>query len=214
MPCVDRLDVLARDHAADDLVHELIAGALLAGLELMMAWPYWPLPPVWRMWRPLPSAAPADRLPIGDLRLADVGRDLELADHAVDEHVEVKLAHAGDERLGRLLVRLDAEGRVLLREALEGDRQLVLVGLRLGLDVDLDDRLGEGHRLQDDRVVRVGEGVPREGVLEPDRGGDVTGEDLVDLLAVVGVHLEDAPDALPLVLGRVDTYEPALNVPE
>ena len=36
----------------------------------------------------------ADRLAVGDLRLADVGGDLELADHPVDEHVEVQLAHA------------------------------------------------------------------------------------------------------------------------
>ena len=122
----------------------------------MTAWPYWPLPPVWRTWRPLPSRRAADRLAVGDLRLADVGGDLELAHHAVDEHVEVQLAHAGDERLARLRVGLDAEGRVLLGQSLEGDGQLVLVGLGLGLDLDLDDRLGEGHRLEDDRVVGVG----------------------------------------------------------
>ena len=54
---VDRLDVLARDRAADDLVDELVAGALLGGSSWMTAWPYWPLPPVWRTKRPLPSAA-------------------------------------------------------------------------------------------------------------------------------------------------------------
>ena len=81
-------------------------------------------------------------------------------------------------------------------EALEGERQLVLVGLGLRLDLDLDDRLGERDRLEDDRVVRVGQRVAGEGVLETDGGGDVAGVDLVDLLAVVGVHLEDAPDAL------------------
>ena len=96
-----------------------------------------------------------------------------------------------------LLVGLDAEGRVLLGEALERDAELVLVGLGLGLDLDLDDRLGEGHRLEDDGVLRVAQRVAGEGVLEADRGGDVAGEDLFDLLAVVGVHLEDAPDALP-----------------
>ncbi len=54
-----------------------------------------------------PSVAlgrPPDRLAVGDLRLADVGRHLELADHAVDEDVEVELAHAGDEGLAALLV--------------------------------------------------------------------------------------------------------------
>ena len=102
-----------------------------------------------------------------------------------------------------LRVGLDPEGRVLLGQALQGERELVLVGLRLRLDLDLDDRLGEGHRLEDDRVVRVGQGVAGEGVLEADRGGDVAGVDDVDLLAVVGVHLEDAADPLALVLDRV-----------
>ena len=82
--------------------------------------------------------------------------------------------------------------------------ELVLVGLRLGLDLDLDDRLREGHRLEDDRVVGIGQRVAREGVLEADRGRDVARVDLVDLLAVVGVELDDAPDALLLVLGGVE----------
>ena len=72
---------------------------------------------------PVALGRAADGLAVGDLRLADVGRDLELADHAVDEHVEVQLAHAGDQRLAGLLVGLDAEGRVLLGEALERDRR-------------------------------------------------------------------------------------------
>ena len=145
----------------------------------------------------------ADRLPIGDARPADVGRDLELADHAVDEDVQVQLAHAGDAGLAALLVRVDAEGGVFLGQALEGDGQLVLVGLGLGLDGDFDDRLREDDRLEDDRVLRIAQGVAGEGVLEPDRGGDVAGVDGLDLLAVVGVHLEDAADPLLLALGRV-----------
>ena len=138
----------------------------------------------------------ADRLAVRDLRPADVGGDLELADHAVDDHVQVQLAHAGDERLAALRVGLDAEGRILLGQALQGDAHLVLVGLRLRLDRDLDDRLGEGDRLEQDRVLGVAQGVAGEGVLEADDRGDVAGVDLVDLLAVVGVHLEDAADAL------------------
>ena len=41
----------------------------------------------------------ADRLAIRDLRLADARLDAELALHAVDEDLEVQLAHAGDDRL-------------------------------------------------------------------------------------------------------------------
>ena len=51
--------------------------------------------------------------------------------------------------------------------------------------------------------VRVAERVAGGGVLEADGGDDVAGEDGVLVLAVVGVHLQDAADALLAVLGRV-----------
>ena len=101
----------------------------------------------------------------------------------------MQLAHAGDEGLARLLVVLDAEGGVLLGQALQRHGQLVLVGLGLGLDGDLDDRLREDHRLEDDGVLRVGERVAGEGLAQAHRGGDVAGRDLLDLLAVIGVQL-------------------------
>ena len=208
---VDRLDVLARDGAADDLVDELVAAALLVRLELDHRVAVLALAAGLADVAPVALGGAADRLAVGDLRLADVGRDLELAHHAVDEHVEVQLAHARDEGLARLRVGLDAEGRVLLGEALEGDRQLVLVGLRLGLDLDLDDRLGEGHRLEHDRVIGIGQRVAGEGVLEADGRGDVARVDLVDLLAVVGVHLEDAADALLLALDGVEHVRAGLE---
>jgi hypothetical protein len=85
----------------------------------------------------------ADRLPVRHLRLTDVRLDVELAAHAVDEDVEVQLAHAGDDRLPGLLVVADAEGRVLLGQALDRGAQLLLVRLGLRLDGDLDDRLRE-----------------------------------------------------------------------
>jgi hypothetical protein len=40
-------------------------------------------------------------------------------------------------------------------------------------------------------------------VLEPDRGGDVARKHFLDLVAVVGMHLQDAADALLLALDRV-----------
>src|SRR3546814_12869227 len=63
--------------------------------------------------------APGDGLAVGDLRGADVGVDLELAAHAVDDDVEVQLAHALDHRLAALGVALDADLRVLLRQEVE-----------------------------------------------------------------------------------------------
>ena len=59
-----------------------------------------------------------DRLAVGDLRPADVAVDAELAQEAVDDDLEVQLAHPCDERLSRLLVGRDTERRVLLGEPL------------------------------------------------------------------------------------------------
>src|SRR3954453_9400003 len=127
---VHRLDVFARDRAADDLVDELVAGPLLGRLELDDGVAVLTLAAGLADEAAVALGGASDRLAVGDLWLADVGGDLELADHPVDEDVEVQLAHAGDERLGGLRVGLDTEGRIFLGQALERECELVLVGLR------------------------------------------------------------------------------------
>ncbi len=102
-----------------------------------------------------------DGLPVGHLRLADVGVHLELPQHAVHQHLEVQFAHAADDGLAGLLVGVHLEGGVLLGEGLQGPGQLVLVVFRLGLDGHVDDRLGEVERLQHDGCVGVAERVAR-----------------------------------------------------
>jgi hypothetical protein len=57
----------------------------------------------------------------------------------------------------------------------------------------------------------IAEGVAGGGGAQADGGGDVAGVDLLDLLALVGVHLEDAGDALLLVLGGVVDVGPGLE---
>ncbi len=202
---VDCGDVLARDLAADDLVDELVAVPRRRGLEVDDDVPV------------LAAAAgladeaaldllrgPAGRLAVGDLRAADVRVDRELAQQPVDDDLQVQLAHPGDERLPRLLVGAHAEGRILLGEPLERRGELVLVGLRLRLDGDRDDRVGEGHRLEEDGRRVDGERLARRRLLQAHERGDLAGADLVALLAVVRVHLEDAADALGLAGRRVE----------
>ena len=137
-----------------------------------------------------------DRLAIGNLRRADIRLDLELATHAVDDDVEVKFAHAGDDRLAGLFVGLDAEGRVLGSKTIEREAHLFLVALGLRLDGDLDDRLGEFHALQDDRLQRIAERVAGGGLLEAGQRDDVASKGLFDVCARIGVHLQHAADAL------------------
>src|ERR1700712_905015 len=146
----------------------------------------------------------ADGLAVGHLRLADVRLDVELTAHAVDQDVQVQLAHAADDGLAGVVVLVDLERRVLLRQLLDGDTQLLLVGLGLRLDGDLDHRIRERHRLEHDRVRGVGQRVAGGGLLQPHDGNDVAGRGRGQLFTLVGVHLIDLADALLAVLGRVD----------
>ena len=105
-PRVDRGDVLARDPAAGHLVLELVTATVAAGRLQVDDHPAelagtagLLLVRVLDLLDLLPHG-----LPVGDLRTADVGLDLELPPHAVDQHLEVQLAHAGDDGLAGLLV--------------------------------------------------------------------------------------------------------------
>ena len=115
----------------------------------------------------------------------------------------MQLAHAGDDRLAGLLVGADAERRVLVGERLERLAELVLVGLRLGLDGDVDHRLGELHPLEDHEVVAIAERVAGGDFLEAESGDDVAGHRDVEVFALVGVHQQDATEPLALLLGGV-----------
>ena len=196
-------DIFLRYRAAVDVVHELIALAGLVGLngELDV--------------RELAAAAGlahearvdggglGDGFLVGDLGLADVRLDLELAQQPVDDNLEVQLAHAGDDGLARLLVGIGLEGRVLLGELREGDGHLLLAGLGLRLYGDADNRLGELHVLEHYLVLVVAERVAGGGVLQADGRGDVAGVRRLKVLAVVGVHQQDAAETLALALGGV-----------
>ena len=89
-----------------------------------------------------------NRLAVRDLRSSDVGADVEFPDQPVHENLEVQLSHAGDDRLTRFVVGVDAERRIFLRQSLQRDGQFLGVGLRLGLDGHVDHRGREVHLFQ------------------------------------------------------------------
>ena len=135
---------------------------------------------------------------VSDLRLARVRFDLEFTHHAIADDFEVKFAHAGDDGLARFLVGEDAEGRVFLGQALEGDAHLFLVDLGLRLDGHGDDRFGEGRWLEKNRVVFVAKRIACGDVADADDRGDVARVTGVDILALVRLNLDEATDALTL----------------
>ncbi len=115
----------------------------------------------------------------------------------------MQLAHAGDDGLAGLLVGMHAERRIFLGQLRQRDTHLFLVALGLGLNRHRDDRLGELHALKGDDVIQIAQGITRGDILQTDRGGDVARANFLDLLTLVGVHLQDAADALLPALDRV-----------
>ena len=105
-----------------------------------------------------------------------------------------------------------AEGRVLARQAVERDAHLLLVGLGPGFDSDLDDRVGELHPLEDDRSVGGTQGVAGGGVLEAGKRDDVARVSHLNVLTIVGMHEQHAPDLFLLVLDRVRDLRRSLEL--
>ena len=98
---------------------------------------------------------------------------------------------------------LTREGRIFFDQALERVAHLFLVGLGLRLDGHRDDRLGEGRRLELDVEILVAKRVAGVDVLDADDGGDVAGVNTFRFLALVGLDLDEAADALALVGARI-----------
>ena len=65
-----------------------------------------------------------------------------------------------------------------------------------------DHRLGELHALEQIGCFSSHSVSPVVVTLQAHRGGDVAGVDALDVFALVGVHLQQAPDALALALAR------------
>ena len=113
----------------------------------------------------------------------------------------MQLPHPLDDRLVGLLVARVVEGRVLLRQLVEARAHLLEVGLGFGLDRDFDDRVRKLHALQHDRRLLVAQRLARDDVLQAADGDDVPRASGLDVDALVGVHEQQAADALlaPLV---------------
>src|SRR5688572_18718881 len=143
-----------------------------------------------------------DRLAIRDLGPADVRGDTELAQHAVDDDLEVQLAHAAQYRLAGLRIDMHAQRGVLANELRERLAQARVIRFGARLDSGRDDGLRKIHHLERDGALGIREAVPRRDVLEVDGGRDIAGAHLIDLRALVRVHLHETADGLRLVAPR------------
>src|SRR5512139_3574435 len=145
----------------------------------------------------------ADRFTVGHLRRTHVGFHAEFALHPIHENFEVEFAHARNDGLAGFLIRTDAERRIFLRQTAQCDAHLFLVSLGFWLDRHVNHRLGEFHAFEGDRARDITQRIARSHILQTHGRSDVTCADFLDFFALVGVHLQDATDALLAALDRV-----------
>ncbi len=146
-----------------------------------------------------------DSLLVVNLRLTLVTLNLELTLQTVDNDIEVKLTHTGDDGLATLLVGMNSEGRILFGELSKTVVKLSNVGLALRLHSYGDHRIREGHRLEDDRLVLVTQGITGTDILETYTCADITSVDALHRNLLMRVHLEQTADTLLLArTGVVD----------
>ena len=208
---IDTGDILLGDSAAGDLVDKLIALAGLVGLNSDLTMCKLALTARLTGIAGIDGRLTRDGLLIGNLRLADISLDLELAQKSVNDDLKMKLAHTGDYGLARLFVGVGLEGRILLRQLLKRNSHLLLTGFGLGLDSNTDNRLGEFHGFKDDRIFLIAERIAGRGIFKADGGSDIAGISDGKIFSVVCVHQQYSADTLTLTLGRVQNRFAGFN---
>src|SRR5919108_138618 len=195
-PLIHRLDVFLGNNTADDLVHKLVTLAGLLrfdpNLDVTVLATAASLTDIFA----LRFGLFADGFAIRNLRLADVGLNLILAHHAVNDDFQMQLAHAADDGLSTVGIGVDLKGRIFLGQLGKRHAHLFLVGFRLGLNRHRNYRDGELDRFQGNRMFLVTNRIARTHVFQAHRGADVARKDFLNTLTLVGVHLKQASDAL------------------
>ncbi|BBG29094.1 O-methyltransferase [Zymobacter palmae] len=146
----------------------------------------------------------ADGFTVGNLRLTNVGFNLELATHTVNDDVEVELTHTGDDSLTRFFISLHAERRIFLSQLTKSDTHFFLVCFGFRLNRYSNNGIREFHAFQNNFGIDITQGITCSDVFQTNTRCDVASVNFFDLFARVGVHLNDTTNALALGLDRVE----------
>src|SRR5438067_2376734 len=199
---LSRLDKLARNRAALDLVLE---NKTFAGRGLDFQLDVRVLAPTTCLFLEnlLAGGGLRNRFTIGDLRLADIGFDAELALHAIDDNLQMQFAHPSNDRLTSFLIGRNNKRRIFLCQTPECYSELVLICAGFGLDSDANYRRGKLDRFQNDRLVFVANCVAGGDLLHAADGDDLTRARSFNIFALVSVHAHQPTHALARILRRV-----------
>ena len=210
---LDGRDVLARDHATDDLVDELDARTALGRLDAQARDRELTVATALLLELPFRFGRSRDRLAVRDLDVFALDLDAELARQLLERDRQVRLAHAAEQRLVGLRVALDAHDRILGLQAVQRVRELVLVGLGLGVDRDGEHRVGEREVGGVDLDTLGREHVAGREVVELGHCGDVARRDLRDGVLLLAAHREQLVHALVGVRAHVHEHVVVLHRP-
>ena len=98
---------------------------------------------------------------------------------------------------------MQAERRIFRRQTLQRDAHFLLIAFGFRLNRQRNNRVRELHALKRNDGVRIGERVAGGYVFQPHAGRDIPGAQFIHLVAIVGLHQYDSPDALFLPFYRV-----------
>ena len=124
----------------------------------------------------------------------------------------MQLAHTSNDSLAGLFIGVGLKGGVLFGQLCQRDAHLLVAGLGLRLNGNADNGLRELHGLQNDGMILITQSITSGGVLQTDNSRDITCIAAVDILAVIGVHLQDAAHTLLGVLHGVVDSGTCLNL--
>ena len=206
-------DQRARNTAAYDLVHKLIAIARAVGPnERLNAQPAVAIltgTTGLLLVAALSARRAADGLAIRDADRHALGNDLGAVLQTVEQHRNLRLTNGGDNGLAGLLVAVDAHGRIGLAGLLDKRVELLFVAAILGLDGNAVLRVGELKRRSLDlagnreRIARFGSQLGCH--------DNVAGIGVTDLGHVAAAHHIQVGQTVALARARVDQLEARLK---
>ena len=108
----------------------------------------------------------------------------------------MQFAHTRDDGLVRFFVSPYTERRVFFSQTAQSQTHFFLVSFGFRFNCDGDYRLREFHTFQNDRRIRVTQGVTSGYVFQTDSSSDVARANFFDLFTFVSVHLYDTTETL------------------
>ncbi|CSH48775.1 Uncharacterised protein [Shigella sonnei] len=108
----------------------------------------------------------------------------------------MQFAHTRDDGLVRFFVSPYTERRVFFSQTAQSQTHFFLVSFGFRFNCDGDYRLREFHTFQNDRRIRVTQGVTSGYVFQTDSSSDVARANFFDLFTFVSVHLNDTTETL------------------